>query len=122
MNTFLKKYKIAHIVSALIVFTPVLIFAADYTVQNPLKSNDVKKILVDIMNLVALVGSVVVVFFIIYSGFKFVVAKGNEKEVTDAKNMFFATIVGGAILLGADVIANVVIKTVETTTGSKIVG
>ncbi len=121
MKRFLIKYKIAHLLSALIVFTPVLIFAADTTIQNPLKSNDVKVILKDIMNLVAMVGSVIVVFFIIYSGFKFVIAKGNEKEVTDAKNMFFATVIGGAILLGADVIANVVIKTVETTTGSKII-
>ena len=89
------------------------------TIQNPLGSDrtDIKVILGRIMQLVATIGSIVVVFFVIFSGFKFVTAKGNEKEVSEAKNMFFATIVGGAILLGADIIANVVVNTVNTTVG-----
>ena len=69
------------------------------------------------MDLVAKVGAIIVVFFIIYSGYKFVTARGNESEVTKAKEIFYATIIGGAILLGADVIANVVINTVNTTVG-----
>jgi hypothetical protein len=59
----------------------------------------------------------VVVFFIIYSGYKFVTARGNQAEVTKAKDIFFATVIGGAILLGADVIATVVVNTVKTTVG-----
>lgn len=89
------------------------------TIQNPLGSNNtsVQDVLIKVMNLVATVGAVVVVFFIIYSGFKFVTARGNESELTKAKDIFFATIIGGAILLGADVIANVVVNTVQTTIG-----
>jgi hypothetical protein len=120
----LKKYKIMkknfkkyfpHIVSALIIFTPFFLFAADTTIKNPLKSDSVTGILGEIMKLVATVGSVVVVFFIIFSGFKFVTARGNPAELENAKKMFFATIIGGAILLGASVIASVVVKTVEDT-------
>jgi hypothetical protein len=116
MKIFVKKYTLSSLLSASIAFVPTLAVLAQ-TIDNPLKSSDVKVILVDIMNLVATVGAVVVVFFIIYSGYKFVSARGNEAEVTKAKDIFFATIIGGAILLGADVIANVVINTVNTTVG-----
>ena len=93
------------------------------TIRNPLGDNNtsVSDLLIKIMNLVATVGAVVVVFFIIYSGFKFVTARGNESEVTKAKEIFFATIIGGAILLGADVIANVVVNTVNATVGKKVI-
>ncbi len=113
-----KKY-LPSIVSLFLLLVPVILFAADTTINNPLKSNDVRGIVGSLMDLVAKVGGVVVVFFIIYSGFKFVMAQGNESEVSKAKDMFYATIIGGAILLGADVIANVVIGTVKVTTGAR---
>ncbi len=89
------------------------------TIQNPLGENNtsVQALLLKIMNLVATVGAIIVVFFIIYSGFKFVTARGNPAEVSKAKDIFFATIIGGAILLGADIIANIVVNTVNTTVG-----
>ena len=115
MKSLSKKY-LPHLVSTFIIFSPVLLFA-DTTINNPLNSNSVNGILGDIMKLVVTVGYVVVVFFVIFSGFKFVTAQGNEGEVTKAKEMFYATIIGGAILLGADVIANVVVNTIKTTVG-----
>ena len=123
MNNLNYKKTLAFFVS-LAFFAPFLIFAQNTTgggatIQNPLGDNNtsVQDILLKIMNLVAMVGEIVVVFFIIYSGFKFVTAKGNEGEVTKAKDIFFATVIGGAILLGADVIANVVVNTVNSTVG-----
>ncbi len=94
---------------------------AKTTIQNPLGAgnNSVEAVLAKIMKLVVTLGTIVVVFFIIYSGYKFVTARGNPAEVTKAKDIFFATVIGGAILLGADVIATVVINTVKTTTGAK---
>ncbi len=108
---------------SLVILLPIFLAHAqvggDTTIQNPLgPGNDsVEKILGLVMDLVAKVGAIIVVFFIIYSGYKFVTARGNESEVTKAKEIFYATIIGGAILLGADVIANVVINTVNTTVG-----
>jgi len=86
------------------------------TITNPLgcNNNSVEAILLKIMDIVALIGGIVVAFFIIFSGFKFVMARGNEGELTKAKNMFYATVIGGAILLGASIIANIVVTTVET--------
>jgi hypothetical protein len=85
------------------------------TIKNPLGdgNNDVNSILLKIMNIVAMVGGIVVVFFIIFSGFKLVTAGSNEGNRTKAKEMFSATIIGGSILLGADIIANVVVGTIK---------
>ncbi len=118
MKNNLKKY-LPHLISFLIIFMPIIIFAdsSAATIKNPLKSDDVTGILKDILNIVVKVGAIVVVFFIIWSGYKFVTSRGNEGELSKAKDMFWATIIGGAILLGADVIATVVVNTVETTVG-----
>ena len=112
----------------LFIFLPVLISAHEaggsgpsgYSIQNPLGNNDLKSLLDKIMNIVTVFGSIVVVMFIIYSGFKFVTARGNEGELKKAKEIFYATIIGAAILLGARVIAEIVVGTVESTTGLKI--
>ena len=89
------------------------------TIKNPLQSDDVKGLLVSIMKLVEVVGGIVVAFFIILSGYKFVTAGDSDTERTKAKEMFYATIIGGAILLGASVIAEVVVNTVKATTGAR---
>ena len=85
------------------------------TIQNPLgsKNTSVKTLLNSLLKLVFMVGAIVVVFFIIYSGYKFVAARGNPEKITEAKETFYATVIGAAILLGADIIATVVVNTVN---------
>lgn len=89
------------------------------SIKNPLGCNntEVEDLLLKIMNIVAMLGGLVVVFMIIYSGFKMVMAQGKPADLEKAKDMLLATVVGGAILLGADIIANVVVNTVKDTVG-----
>ncbi len=114
----------ALLISLFLILVPaIFVYAASgggssATIQNPLGTNSVEGLLLKIMDLVVKVGSIIVVFFIIYSGYKFVTARGNESEVTKAKDTFWATIIGAAILLGAKVIAEVVVNTVKTTVGA----
>jgi len=54
-----------------------------------------------------------IVLMIIYSGFLFVTARGDEQQITRAKNTFFWAIVGGAVLLGAEVLANAIVGTLS---------
>lgn len=58
-------------------------------------------------------GAVVVVFFVVFAGFKFVVAQGNPEKIAQAKQMLFYTLIGGAILLGAKVISSAIKSTIE---------
>lgn len=116
--------KLAAILTSFAFFIPIIIFADNTgspaaTIDNPLGpgNTSVNDLLIKIMKIVATVGAIVVVFFIIYSGFKFVTAGSSDTDRTKAKEMFYATIIGGAILLGADVIATIVVNTVKCTTG-----
>ena len=64
-------------------------------------------------NIVMPIAAVAVVLFIIFAGFKFVIAQGNEKKVTEAKQMLLWGLIGAGILLGAAGIAKVVQNTVN---------
>jgi len=63
-------------------------------------------------NIVLPIGSIIAVFFLIYAGFLFVTAGGNEDKLATAKKTFLWTIVGIAILLGAVVISNGIKNTI----------
>ncbi len=64
------------------------------------------------------VGVPIAAIMIMYSGFKFVTARGNPGEIEKAKELFFYTVIGAAILLGAFVIRDVI----EGTVGKVIKG
>lgn len=51
--------------------------------------------------------------FLIYSGFLFVTAQGNESQVSKAKNTFLWTCIGLAVLLAAWAIASGIQGTIE---------
>lgn len=86
----------------------------DGGICNPLgETNDLGALILKIVDGIAQIGYYVVVLFIIYSGFKFVKARGNDKELADAKQTFLYTVIGAAILLGATLLANVIDGTVN---------
>jgi hypothetical protein len=73
--------------------------------NNPLsKVNNIGDLVSKIIGVVVQVGGVAVVVAYIYVGFKFVMARGNEEEVTKAKKAFYWTVIGAAVLLGAEAI------------------
>jgi hypothetical protein len=121
MKKNIKKY-VPHLIALFVLLIPIFLFAEidpEAKIKNPLGSNSVEDLLGKIMTLVEMVGAIVVVFFIILSGYKIVTAGDSDSDRTKAKEMFYATVIGGAILLGADIIAKVVVNTVETTTGAR---
>lgn len=63
------------------------------------------------------IGLPIAVLFIVYSGFLFVKAQGNETELTKAKSTFLYTVIGVGIFLGSWVLATVVANTVKLLTG-----
>jgi hypothetical protein len=66
-----------------------------------------------ILGIVVSLSYVVIAVFILLSGFKFITAQGNETELAKAKSMFFWTIIGALLVIGAQVIAEV-LKSVIT--------
>lgn len=73
----------------------------------------VEELLSAILKIVVEIGAVIAVLMIIYSGFLFVKAQGNPEQLGKAKSAFYTAIIGMAVLLGAQVIANVITSTIK---------
>ena len=58
-------------------------------------------------------GAVLVVFMLIFTGFKFVTARGDESKLTEAKSALFWTIIGGLVLLGAEALSEIICQTAK---------
>jgi len=85
------------------------------TFPNPFGTNitNITGILNPLIDLIINIGGILVVLFIIFAGFKMVLAQGDPSKINDAKKMLFWSIIGGLILLGSKVFAEVIRATVE---------
>lgn len=84
------------------------------TLTNPLGSGATLPWLVNqILGLVVKIGAVVVIFMLVYVGFLFVAARGNDAKLTEARKALLWTVVGALILLGAQAIAIGIKATVD---------
>ena len=64
-----------------------------------------------LISIIQAVGIPALVVFLIYAGYLLVSAGDNEEQVTKSKTYIFWTIIGAAIILGAQVIADLVFNT-----------
>ena len=85
------------------------------SIKNPFKGgNTVSSIVVAVLNnIVQPLAAVLVVVMIIYSGFKYVWAQGNAKEIGDANQGLLYVLIGSAILLGAAAISSAIEGTLK---------
>lgn len=83
------------------------------TITNPIGKDSIQDVLLALLNVVVQIGIIAVVFFIVLSGFKMVVARGNPEELNKAKNMLWYTLIGGAIVVGAEAILIMIKNTIE---------
>lgn len=83
--------------------TPTPPVKIDFKLANPFTggSSLVSVINAILQNIVMPLAAVVVVLAIIYSGFKYVMAQGNSKEIQDANQGLLYVLIGTAVLLGA---------------------
>jgi hypothetical protein len=88
-------------------------FAAEnnYTVDNPLKIDDIQKFIAYFIDWLINLGIVAATLFFVYTGFQFVAAKGNPDALTKARSSFMWTVVGTLLLIGAKVLVKVIQNT-----------
>lgn len=82
-------------------------------IENPTNIGNISDLLKALLSLAVQVGVPILVIAIIYVGFLFVQAQGNETKLAEAKAAFFWTIIGAAIVLGAFVISSAIQNTIE---------
>ena len=81
---------------------------------NPLKTDSFTALMESISQLAVEIGIPIAALFIIYSGLKLVMAKGNEESIKDAKKGLLWAIIGSGILIGAWTIMKILQSTVES--------
>jgi len=91
---------------------PLLAFGQT-TLNNPTPGGGatLQEFILLLVDIIQLIGMPILVVCLIYGGFLFVSASGNEDQLTKAKMWVLWSIVGATIILGARVIANVVFGT-----------
>lgn len=76
---------------------------------NPIQANTFAELVKSLASFVVTIAIPFIVIFLIYSGFLFVKARGNETELKKAKETFYWTIIGAAVVVGAYALASAVV-------------
>lgn len=108
--SILQKYKI---LSISLLITPLLASAASLTggdneIGNPIQSNSFEELLNRFFQAINPVVALGAMFFIFLSGYKFLTAQGEPKKIQEAQQMFLWTVIGVAIVVGAQLIIKIV--------------
>ena len=91
--------------------SPLLVSAQ---IENPLKfSTSISSFVSSVLDYAVQIISVGAVLGFIYSGFLFIKAQGNPGEITKAQEVFYNVCLGTVILLGANLIAKIIVGTLN---------
>jgi len=80
-----------------------------YRIENPIKAGSFADVVKGFADLMVKIGIPLATVFLIWSGFLFVSARGNDEQLKKAKSTFYWTIVGTALLVGAYAIASAIV-------------
>lgn len=88
--------------------------SGQFTLKNPLGStNDLVSFLRLILRYLTIIAIPILVVLFIWIGFKFVLAQGNPADIAKARQAFYWTVIGAALVLGADALLTVISGTVQ---------
>lgn len=107
--SFFSQFKI--IITSLLL--PFIVSAASLTggeneIGNPIKSQTFDQLLSNFFNKINPVMELVAMFFVLLSGYKFLTAQGEPGKIKEAQQMFLWTVVGVAIVVGAQLIIKII--------------
>lgn len=80
-------------------------------IKNPLNSGDLIQLLGKLLSGVVRIGMIFLTLAFVWTGFQFVVAQGNEEKLSKARTTLLWTVIGAAIILGAQLIASIIAAT-----------
>ncbi len=81
---------------------------------NPLKVGSIEALFRAIIDVVMIFAIPIIVFFIVYAGFLYVTARGNVEQIQKAHNALLYALIGGLLIIGANVLIEVIGGTVES--------
>lgn len=84
------------------------------SLTNPLGDVTLIGLFETILGVVMIFAVPLITFFIIYAGFKYVTARGNEQTISEAHKALLYALIGGLLILGANVLIDVIQGTVDS--------
>jgi hypothetical protein len=82
--------------------------------DNPLESDSLLELFAKILRAIVRIAAIALVFAFVWVGFQFAAAQGNTESLSKARNALLWTVIGAAIILGAEGIAAVIGSTAAT--------
>ena len=79
-------------------------------ISNPIQAKTFGELVQAIAKAITAIGIPLVAIFLVWSGYLFVTARGNEEQLKRAKTTFFWAVVGGAVVIGAWAIAIAIVN------------
>lgn len=86
------------------------------TLDSPLRTDSIQGLFQAIVDIVLVFAIPIIVFFIIYAGFMYVTARGNPEKIQTAHKALLYAIIGGLLIIGANVLMSVISGTVSAIT------
>lgn len=94
--------------------TPGVVNNSAFQLQDPLNIKNFCDLVKRLLDIVVAIGIPVAVFFLVWAGFKFIIARGSEEGLRVAKKNFQYVIIGIAVFLGAWTFATILSATIQT--------
>lgn len=92
--------------------------AADASGLPKSTNTDITSVVANVVNIaLSMVGVIFLVLFI-YGGFKWMLSRGNDKEIGEAKAILQAAVIGMVVIFSAYIITNFVIGSIVSSVGS----
>lgn len=82
--------------------------ANQVSIPNPIGVTSLGAFFQKIADFAVQIAYVAIACFLLLAGFRFITARGNEDALSKAKNTFFFTIIGALIIIGAQVVIDVI--------------
>ncbi|MDC1205656.1 pilin [Candidatus Pacebacteria bacterium] len=83
------------------------------TVLDPLGGKTVEAIFNAVLDIIMVFAIPIILFFIVFAGFQYVTAGGNETKIEQATKALTYAVLGGIIVLGARVLLTVITSTIN---------
>lgn len=113
-----KKIQRARAVIALtLALLPASALAQGQQLNNPANAPDFQTFIANFLKAIVQISLPILTLYIVYSGFMFVMARGNEAQLEKAKHNFFYVIIGAILILGAWVLATLIASTANQILG-----
>lgn len=84
---------------------------------NPLASDSLLGFFQTILDVILVFAVPIIVLFIIFAGFQYVTARGSADKINSANRALLYAVLGGVLILGANVLLAVIGETINAITG-----